>query len=203
MAENAKKIKAIRILKKVCASLWYISVTLLFILLVSIFISKMSGKVPSVFGFSVVKIVSPSMGEEIPTGTYILLRKVDAEDVRENDIICFYSTDPQIHGMPNTHRVVDSPIITENGIEFVTRGDANLKNDDYHAMGDRLIGKYVYKLKLLTALSGFAEGRGVYILSLALVFSAFAMIVFSYMKVGKAEKKSPEKETEEDPRMEK
>ena len=99
--------------KKVCGVLWWIALALLAVMMFSIIGAKMQGKVPHIFGYSVVNIVSGSMGETIPQGSYILVEKVDPEEIKKEDIICFYSTDPSISGLPNTHRVIEDPVVTE------------------------------------------------------------------------------------------
>ena len=139
--ENKKAAKAIKCTASV---IWWVILVLLFILLVNIFGAKLTGKVPSVFGYSVMNIVSGSMEDEIPKDSYILIKKVSPEEIKKDDIICFYSSDPKIYGMPNTHRVVQDPIVTENGIEFVTKGDANRVNDTETAKGEkRRVSKYL------------------------------------------------------------
>jgi hypothetical protein len=49
--------------------------------------------------------------------------------------------------------VVEEPISTESGIEFITKGDANPVNDFETAKGDNLIGVHVKNLDGLTAFS--------------------------------------------------
>ncbi|MBQ7541337.1 MAG: signal peptidase I [Clostridia bacterium] len=100
------------------------------------------GKVPSVFGFSFLQIATGSMEPTIPTGALIMVRQTDAAEIREGDVICFYSTDPMIAGMPNTHRVTQ--ITTENGtIRFITKGDAADEEDPYPVYPDQLVGVFV------------------------------------------------------------
>ena len=81
---KARILKAVKISAKV---LWWSFTVLLVILLVNILGSKIRGKVPSVFGYSVVKIVSGSMEDTIPRGSYILIKKTPPEDVGTDDII--------------------------------------------------------------------------------------------------------------------
>ena len=59
--EKSKKQKAGRIVRVSFVSLWWISVALLAMLLVNIFSAKIRGEVPTVFGYSVMNIVSGSM----------------------------------------------------------------------------------------------------------------------------------------------
>jgi signal peptidase len=158
----------------------------------------MSGKVPSVFGYSVLNIVSGSMEDEIPSGSYILIKKTDAGEIEKGDVICFYSTDPKIYGLPNTHRVVEEPIVTENGIEFVTKGDANPINDKQTAKGDRIVGVYVKRLDGLTAFSDSLGQGTLVIVIICLLFSTIFMIGCAAVISASNKKSKPQDgETEE------
>lgn len=173
------KKKAFKLISNVLSTLLTVA---LIITLISVFSAQMRGEVPSVFGFSILKVVSGSMEDTIPTGVYILVRRVDPEDVRRDDIICFYSEDPKIYGYPNTHRVVEDPIKTDSGYEYVTMGDANFKPDDYNATSDKLIGKYVKSLPRLTAVASFFTGNYslLFIMGIQLAFAV--MVVYSLIK---------------------
>ena len=148
----------------------------------SILGAKMRGEVPFVANHSIMRIVSGSMESEIPEGSYILIKKIDPEQIKKGDVITFYSTDYMIYGLPNTHRVVEEPILTEDGYEFVTRGDANPVNDKVTAKGDMLIGIYVKRLDGVTKFSEALEGGGMMILILVLEVLIFAMAAFMFVK---------------------
>ena len=175
-----EKSKAIAITKRVLSALWWVALVLLASLLVSIFSAKMRGEVPKVFGYSIMNIVSGSMGEEIPAGSYILIKDTDPSDIKINDVICFYSDDPTIKGYPNTHRVVKEPIVNPDGsIEFVTRGDANLKDDDYTAKGDRLIGRYVKTLDVFGRFIRWFSGSGMLFVMIPLFLLSVGMMAYT------------------------
>ena len=182
ISENKKTVKAI---KRTVSAVWWIVLVLLVVLLVNIFGAKLTGNVPRVFGYSVMNIVSGSMEEEIPKGSYILIKKVSPEEIEKDDIICFYSTDPKIYGMPNTHRVVQEPIVTDSGIEFITKGDANPINDTETAKGDRLIGVYVKNLDGLTAFANALSGNILIIVILCLQICIITMAVYAFALVKK------------------
>ena len=175
MILNNKK----ELIKKILGVLWWASTILLAAILINVFAAKFTGKVPSVFGYSIVNIISGSMEDEIPQDSYILIKKIDADEVKRGDIICFYSTDPTIYGMPNTHRVVEDPIKTDSGYEFVTRGDANPLNDKVNAKGDRLIGIYVKNLDGLTAFAEFLSGNTLIFLIIILQIVLVVMVVYN------------------------
>jgi signal peptidase len=151
----------------------------------SIIGAKMQGKVPQVFGYSVVNIISGSMGDTIPEGSYILVKEVTPEEVKKDDIICFYSSDPSISGLPNTHRVIKEPIMTETGIEFVTKGDANVLEDTYTAKGENLIGLYVKNMDKLEAFVSMLDGGGFNALFIIIEVMIVAMVVCGFLRVRK------------------
>jgi signal peptidase len=177
MSKKAKKI--IDITVKV---VWWIVLVSLAGLVINIVSAKVQGKVPKVFGYSVVLIISPSMGETIPVGTYILIQETAPEDVKEENIICFYSEDLSIYGHPNTHRVVE--VIEKDGkYEYVTRGDGNLKDDNVTAKGDKLIGRYVKNLDALTWLSEAVYSKGMVFVCVGMfVLSAGAIVAIGVLK---------------------
>ncbi len=139
------------------SALWWIALLSTAFLLISVLSAKLKGQVPSVFGYSVMRIISGSMEPEIPTGTYILIRKCYPEDVMPGQIISFYSEDPVIYGIPNTHRVIALEE-SADGVLFVTKGDANLGEDSVRVKADRLIGIYACPLPWLTDFSNALDG---------------------------------------------
>jgi signal peptidase len=155
--------------------------------MVYVLAKKAQGEVPKIFGYTVLQIVSGSMEKEIPTGAYILVKEVDADEIGKDDVISFYSSDPSILGYPNTHRVVDI-IEGEQGLEFVTRGDANATDDAYNAKEDQLIGKYVKTLTGLTATVEFFATNGMGVVGVMMFLSIGMVCVSGFIK-GKDEKK--------------
>jgi signal peptidase len=187
--------KIFKIFKKAAVVLWWSFTVLLMFTIIAIMGAKMKGKIPYFFGYSVMNIVSGSMEDTIPQGSYILIKKTDPSEIRKGDIICFFSDDPAIKGFPNTHTVVEDPIVGENGIEFVTKGEANLTKDEETAKGNKLIGKYVTNLEWLTRLSRFLEGSTILLISTSLlVLCAVLMIASVFLK---SKKDSDEESAEE------
>ena len=180
------------VIKKTLGALWWVLIIGLSILMFSIIGAKMRGEVPKVFGHSVMKIVSGSMETEIPEGSYILIKEIDPAEVKEGDVITFFSSDYAIYGLPNTHRVVEPPIVTDGGIEFVTRGDANPTNDKVTARGDRLIGIYVRRLDGLTEFASALDGGGMMVLMLVLEAFIFAMAAWMFVKAKKNAQGKPD-----------
>lgn len=177
--------QTVNTVKKVIGIIWWVALALLALLMFSIIGAKLQGRVPEIFGHSVLRIVSGSMGDTIPIDSYILVERVDPEDIRIDDIICFYSSDPAIYGKPNTHRVVKDPVVTDDGIEFVTRGDASNVDDKYTAKGDMLIGRYVKTMDGVTAFAGALDRGGMTVIIFVLEAAIMAMAVCSFLRARK------------------
>ena len=170
-----KKTKKIR--DRVFSITWWVALAALFLLCFGIIRAKVKGEVPQVFGYSVVKVISPSMGEEIPVGTYVLIKEVSPKKVKKWDVICFYSDDPAIKGRPNLHRVVEDPIQDGDKYEYITKGDANATQDSVTAKSDKLIGKYVDNIDWLTNLSEGMSSKGMLVFVAGLATLSVGMIV--------------------------
>ena len=159
--------KAFRIVIKVVTGVILAAIAVVFIL------SKINGPV-FLFGRTTMWVMTDSMSPTIHARSYILVEKATAEDVEEGDIVAFISTDPQISGMLNTHRV-----IKKDGNVFVTKGDGNPVDDgQYSAKAENIVGKYVKTLPVMTFLGRIvlSEVGFVFIIFLLLVVAAFCYI---------------------------
>ncbi len=135
---------------------YLVLILLLVALVLYLLVARISGKVPSLFGYSVVRIVTPSMDPKIPVGSFVLIKKAAPEEIRAGDIITFYTDDPDplIAGKTITHRVLS--VSCEDGkYVFATKGDNQATNpvpDAYPARGERLVGRYVCGMLPVTAI---------------------------------------------------
>ena len=131
-------------------------ILLLSVLVLYLLIVRISGGIPSFFGYSVVRIVTPSMDPKIPVGSFVLIKRIAPEEVSPGDIITFYTDDPdpQVAGKTITHRVLS--VSVDNGkYVFNTQGDNRETNpvpDAYPARGEALVGRYVSGMLPLTAI---------------------------------------------------
>ncbi len=125
------------------------------------------GKTPSVFGFSAFRVMTGSMAPTIPTGSLIVVRERDPAEIAVGDVITFYSRDPALAGVANTHRV--KAVAQQNGRRlFTTEGDANLIEDAYPVDERDVIGVVVFSSLFL--------GRLIKLLSNPLVFVPLILV---------------------------
>ena len=102
----------------------------------------------NIFGYSICYVVTPSMVPTLEVGDVILIKRVAADQVNEQDIITFKSVEGVLSGEYITHRVVD--ITGEGqGIEFTTKGDANNFEDEHSVLPYQLEGVFVRKLGII------------------------------------------------------
>lgn len=118
----------------------------LFILLTVVATKK--GEVPKVFGYSLLRVLTGSMEPTIPTDSLLIVKSVEGVQLKEGDIISFYSEDPVLQGGVNTHRIVQ--VIEENGeVSYQTKGDANSLADRYRVKPEKVVGVMVTSSLLL------------------------------------------------------
>lgn len=99
-------------------------------------------QVPQLFGYSTLRVVSGSMEPAYKVGSCVLVKQAEPSDLQPGDVISFYSSDPQLGGAPVTHRIAEVQQ-TDSGIQFVTKGDANLTPDNYPVESSQLIGRVI------------------------------------------------------------
>ncbi len=151
--EKKKKQPAVvRILGNIFfAGLMVMMVTLAFFLVQS----RMAGGPPSVFGHQLYVVLSGSMNPAFSTGSLAFVCPIEPENVKVGDIITFKSS--PVGKTLTTHRVVE--IDGEDGLSFVTRGDANRVNDPNPVPAENVIGKVNGAIPYLGYLLDFAKTR--------------------------------------------
>ena len=181
------------IFSKIFTILSYVLMAILVVIIVMTLIAKFNNKVPSVLGYSVLRISSGSMETTLPTGSYIVVKKTDPKDVKVGDIITFYSDDPTIYGMPNTHRVIGIKTGEDGKLIFQTKGDNNLIEDKYPPSEDALIGVFQTRLALVSVLSGAFGGNG----TIVVIILAVVAIICIWMAITMLRGKDDDEEKDE------
>lgn len=83
-------------------------------------------------------------------------------EIREGDVISFYSLDPALDGAVNTHRVV-SVEKEGDGYIYQTKGDANNVADAYDVQSEYLVGKVIWSSLILGKISRLAANPLIFI----------------------------------------
>ncbi len=154
--------------------LFYVFFFAVLLLVVGMMISKIGNRVFFLGNRATIWVMTDSMEDAIPAESYIQIRKADASEIREGDVITFYSDDPMLQGHLNTHRVVE---IVDDGEAFITKGDNNVINDAYPARAEAVIGVYEKNLGFLTAAGRLFQTK----IGLLCIFVLIAVVmIFSF-----------------------
>ena len=98
-------------------------------------------KVPDVFGYKPMIVLSGSMETSIHTGDLVFVKMVDTTTLKKGDVIAFRNESDTV----TTHRIVD--VVFEDGKQyFKTKGDANNAEDVNLVAMEDIEGIYVARI---------------------------------------------------------
>ncbi len=124
-------------------------------------------KVPSVGGVFPMIVLTDSMKGTFNSGSLIICKSADANDIQAGDIICFY--DPMGNGTTTaTHRVMKIETDDAGNISFITKGDANNTEDLAPVPASKLIGVYKFHIAGMGSFALFMQSTPGLIIFVAL-----------------------------------
>ena len=101
-------------------------------------------QVPGLFGYKPFVVLSGSMQPNIMTGDLVIIKEVDVNTLKENDIIAFRDNE----NLVTTHRI--TKVVKENdNVCFETKGDSNNVIDENLACKNNIEGKFVKRFPLV------------------------------------------------------
>ncbi len=106
---------------------------------------KASGGVPSIFGYNMYVIVSPSMEPEISVGDVIISREYKGEEIEIGDVVTYLGREGDVAGKIVTHEVI---YVSEDGKTLKTQGVANTMPDPEITLSD-IRSVFVHKTVLI------------------------------------------------------
>lgn len=125
----------------------------------------------SILGFRTYVIASNSMAPVLKYGDVILIKEINYDDIKVNDIITYKGISGEFKGKVITHRVIDI-VYNEDTKVLKTKGEANDGIDpDVHE--SQVYGKLVYKFVLISLISKVVRNKIGFVL---FVFIPFALI---------------------------
>ena len=170
--EKKENGKTGNIAKEILSYLEWGLLVISFGLVIYAFICTARGKAVTVFGYSLLHVVTGSMEPTISTGDYVIVRREEIPDLKKDDIVAYYTKDPQIYGSLVIHRIYE---ITEDG-KYITKGDANLVADALPVEPGQVLGRYSRRAYIFNWIAWFAEPRK--LLLLMVVIPIFLISIF-------------------------
>lgn len=168
--KNNKFFKALIVTKNVIC--WTLLVVLVLTVVVFL-ITRVSGSVPSFFGYSIYRVSSGSMEPELMVGDIILDKEIDnPQELEVGDIITFEGSG-SLSGILITHQIIKAPYTDENGnIMLQTKGIANELPDEEISY-DKVRAVMVCEIPILDIVYNVflsAWGLIIFIILLVLIF---------------------------------
>jgi signal peptidase len=117
-------------------------------------------------------VLSGSMEPEMSPGDAVIVREVPASEIQERDVITFQRTGSET---PTTHRVIEKQQ-TEDGVAYVTKGDANEEPDRGTVPHDRVVGEVIFVIPFIGHVVQFVNTQVGF---LALVLTPMVLFVLS------------------------
>ncbi len=150
-----KSIKLKRILKVIGNIVFAFLIILVLFICFFVIQGKLTGDVPSAFGYRLYVVLTGSMEPAVPAGSLAVVGANDPANLKFGDVVTYRNFDS---GKIITHRIV-SIDNTDGSLQFTTRGDANDTDDFTPVMPADIIGKVVFSIPLIGALMEFARSK--------------------------------------------
>ena len=122
---------------------------------VMIFVARLTGNTPSVFGYRVFRVLTDSMTPTLEVGDVILVRDCEPEEIHNGDIITYNGEVGSYRGKSITHRVVEEPEVRDGVYYYWTKGDRQGAMIDPEISFYQVEGKYVRTIPYIDKLYTF------------------------------------------------
>lgn len=150
--------------------------------------SKNPDSLPRFFGYTPLTVLSNSMKPQLQIGDLVLIKKVEFNDIKVNDVITFKES----HTKFITHRVIDFKK-QDGQAGLVTKGDNNNVEDSMIVTKNHFFGKQVASIPKLGYVSYFVRGPIGFLLLITIPLTGYiCLTVFEHLS--KREKKYANKE---------
>lgn len=139
-------------------------------------------KIPSMFGYSMLIVASPSMTGAIEAGDAIIIKNSDSYAV--GDVITYF---PEDESFSVTHRIV-----RVEGDKFYTKGDANQSEDSDPVLIEQIVGKVAVKLDKVGYFIEWLKSPVGIIFAATFIVLLILIIVIEDKRRGKTDSDDPE-----------
>ena len=146
--------RALKILGNICFAVLLLAVAAMVFFIVR---SKVEGTPPMVAGHYMFIVLSGSMEPEFSTGSMVFVKPAEPEEIRVNDIVTFrgFAGSSEL----TTHRVVEIRKDEQEGLLFITKGDANDVRDPDPIAAKNIVGTVSGSLPYLGYFMNFVQTK--------------------------------------------
>lgn len=188
--------KILKIISNVIFGIVIVAVALMAFFMIR---SRIAGTPPMVFGHYIFIVLSGSMEPEFSTGSIVFVKPADPQDIMVGDIVTFsgFAGSRQL----TSHRVIEIINDENQGLFYVTKGDANNAKDPDPISAENMVGRVSGSAPLLGYLMSFVQtkqGLTLFILVPASLLIGYE--VYGFLK-HREEKKQRKVEEDNEPQI--
>jgi len=137
-------------------------------------------------------IVSQSMTPAIKVNDAIIIKRLDAKDLKVGDVVTYFSENPEYYGIMITHRILEKNEL--NGkYSFVMKGDYNVSQDPLTVSEEQVYGKVIMRIPKIgiiqELLSSYVGWIFIVILPVGLIISIDIVKLYEKTKKNKRNEK--------------
>ena len=151
------------------------------VLMIGVILVALPLTIPKLFGIQIYNLLTPSMEPALSVGSAVYVAPCSPEDLMPGEIIAF--TPGGETDVVQTHRVTENQSQSQ---QLITKGDANAETDAAPVPYDRVVGKVVFSLPMLGALSEALHSGG----GIAVCIAIFALAFILWTLADKIKKES-------------
>jgi signal peptidase len=151
---------------------WILLIVTVFMLLFTVVsVSTFNRSDKSIFGYKAYIVLSDSMSAtDFKAGDLILIRDVDADTLKEGDIISYISQNPDSFGQTITHKIRYKVTDANGNPGFITYGTTTGVDDEYMVYYNDIIGQYRMNIPVIGRLFNFLKTVPGYIMLILVPF---------------------------------
>lgn len=188
---NEVKVVAKKLLKIIDKLVFIILLVIIFAMIFLLLNSKITGTEPSINGYKMYVVDSGSMTPTLKIGSLIFVKELKPLEIKIGDTITYRGADASVV----THRVTN--IESNNGLRFITKGDANETEDPMPVESNRLVGKVVFSIAYLGFTLEFLKSKtGLILVSIIILVWIIAQSFTKHKGKVNADNKDEELESE-------
>lgn len=151
------------------------------VLMIGVILVALPLTIPKLFGITIYNLLTPSMEPALAVGSAVYAAPCAPESLEPGEIAVYYPDGAT--SLVQTHRVVENDSQLQ---QLITKGDANAETDAAPVPYSRVVGKVVFSIPLLGALSEALHSGG----GIAVCIAIFAMAFILWTLADKIKKES-------------
>ncbi|MBE6818302.1 MAG: signal peptidase I [Ruminococcaceae bacterium] len=153
---------------------------------VFVFVLRLTGAKPKLFGYYVFNVASDSMTPMLEINDVILVKECDPQTIHKGDVISYHALSGEMAGKDITHKVIKEPEKDTGGtLRITTKGIKPGAITDPVISGGQVIGKYVRTLKVLSFLFTLFKTWYGLLIFLAIIFIFMGTEIYNLAKLSK------------------